>query len=110
MRVAVFVVSILVVTTTSCAPDSCMTKDEARTSHIYWHGRNHCWDATPVHKKGKVEVAKDDDQLKWRDARSQLLPSSASLSPSSLQPSERDEAPRGAAEDAPLTERWIDIA
>jgi hypothetical protein len=30
---------------------ACMTKSEAReaysTSYLYWHGANHCWDATP---------------------------------------------------------------
>jgi hypothetical protein len=30
---------------------SCMTESEARrvysTSHLYWHGADHCWDATP---------------------------------------------------------------
>jgi hypothetical protein len=31
--------------------NSCMTKSEARhaysTSYLYWHGADHCWDATP---------------------------------------------------------------
>jgi len=35
----------------AAAGSSCMTKSEARrvyaTSHLYWHGADHCWDATP---------------------------------------------------------------
>jgi hypothetical protein len=50
MRVAVLVVSMLVLATTSEASRSCMSKTEARrhfgSVHIYWHGADHCWDAT----------------------------------------------------------------
>jgi hypothetical protein len=35
----------------AAAAGSCMTKSEARrvyaTAHLYWHGADHCWDATP---------------------------------------------------------------
>jgi hypothetical protein len=51
MRVAVFVVTMLVVTTPSEPSQSCMSKTEARqhfgSTYIYWHGPDHCWDATP---------------------------------------------------------------
>jgi hypothetical protein len=51
MRVAMIVVAMVVVTTPLEASQSCMSKTEARqhfrTSHIYWHGPDHCWDATP---------------------------------------------------------------
>jgi hypothetical protein len=34
------------------ASGMCLTKAEARqmfrTSHLYWHGKDHCWDASPV--------------------------------------------------------------
>jgi hypothetical protein len=34
------------------ASGACLTKPEARqmfrTSHLYWHGKDHCWDASPV--------------------------------------------------------------
>ncbi len=50
MRVAVLVVSMLVLATTSEASRSCMRKFEARrhfgSVHLYWHGADHCWDAT----------------------------------------------------------------
>src|SRR5712675_3457595 len=51
MRVALFVVFVSVLTTASEASNSCMSKTEARQHfgavHIYWHGLDHCWDATP---------------------------------------------------------------
>jgi hypothetical protein len=56
MRVAVMVVVMFAVTTPLQAAQSCMSKTEARkhfsSSHIYWHGPDHCWDATPVHRHG----------------------------------------------------------
>jgi hypothetical protein len=34
------------------ASGACLTKAEARqmfrTSHLYWHGKDHCWDSSPV--------------------------------------------------------------
>jgi hypothetical protein len=51
MRVAVIVVTMVVATTPLEASKSCMSKTEARehfgSVHIYWHGPDHCWDATP---------------------------------------------------------------
>ncbi|SHG81476.1 hypothetical protein [Bradyrhizobium erythrophlei] len=56
MRVAVLVVFVSVLTTPSKASQSCMSKTEARhsfhSSHIYWHGVDHCWDATPIRRQG----------------------------------------------------------
>jgi hypothetical protein len=49
-RVIAFV-AIVIVPMQAASAATCMTKSEARrvysTSHIYWHGANHCWDATP---------------------------------------------------------------
>jgi hypothetical protein len=53
MRVAMLVVTVVVVVATTPveASQSCMSKAEARqhfnSSYIYWHGSDHCWDATP---------------------------------------------------------------
>src|SRR5690348_1693477 len=51
MRVAIIVVAIVLVSSPALASPSCMTQSEARakfvTSHLYWHGPNRCWDATP---------------------------------------------------------------
>src|SRR5712692_1071167 len=56
MRVAVVVVFVSVLSTPSEASQSCMSKTEARqsfhSSHIYWHGAEHCWDATPIRRHG----------------------------------------------------------
>ena len=53
MRVAVIVAFASVLTTIpSEASTSCMSKTEARqhfgTVYLYWHGPEHCWDATPT--------------------------------------------------------------
>jgi type II secretory pathway component HofQ len=51
MRVAIIVVAVVLVSSPALASPSCMTQSEARakfaTSHLYWHGTGHCWDATP---------------------------------------------------------------
>ena len=56
MRVAVMVVVMFAVTTPVQASQSCMNKSEARkhfsSSHLYWHGPDHCWDATPGRRHG----------------------------------------------------------
>jgi hypothetical protein len=56
MRVAVIVVFVSLLTTRSEASTSCMSKIEARqhfgTVYLYWHGPEHCWDATTTHLHG----------------------------------------------------------
>jgi hypothetical protein len=105
MRVAVFVVLVLVTGSPAEASQSCMTKTEARqhfgSVHIYWHGRDHCWDATPIrrhHRAHKVhqirKVQRKLDLPKWYESMSEMLP---------------DEEP---AEDLAKTswaDRWVDI-
>jgi hypothetical protein len=88
MRVAVIVV-LLVVTTPSEASKSCMTKTEARqhfgSVHIYWHGKDHCWDATPTRRHHQRDatptrrhhqihkVQQKIDEPKWDEAMSEML-------------------------------------
>jgi len=92
MRVAVIFV-LLVVATPSEASESCMSKAEARqhfgSVHIYWHGKDHCWDATPTrrqHQARKVQQKIDQpkidqpkidqpkiDQPTWHEAMSKML-------------------------------------
>lgn len=87
MRVAVIVVSMLVAATPSEASKSCMSKTEARqhfgTVYIYWHGKNHCWDATPprryhqirkVQRQVQQEARRQVDQPKWHDSMSKMSP------------------------------------
>jgi len=50
-RTVALVVLVVAPIHAAAAAASCMTKSEAReaysTSYLYWHGANHCWDATP---------------------------------------------------------------
>src|SRR6267142_297197 len=101
MRVALFVVFVSVLTTPSEASNSCMSKTEARqhfgSVHIYWHGTDHCWDATPIRRHHTVRqnihlptAQRKIDQPKWHDAMSEMLPN--------------EEPVR-----SPWVDRWIDI-
>src|SRR5690349_8557468 len=101
MRTAVISVFVLLAAPPAHASKSCMTMAEARaqfaTSHLYWHGPNHCWDATaPLHRvvrsvKPREQQAQDDNaapdvaaqddgavpakrEPKWRNAMSEMLP------------------------------------
>jgi hypothetical protein len=87
MRVALIVVSMLVAATPSEASKSCMSRTEARqhfgTVYIYWHGKGHCWDATPprrYHQIRKVQrqlqrkAQRQVDQPKWHDSMSKMPP------------------------------------
>jgi hypothetical protein len=128
MPVAVIVVSmlvVLVVTTPSEASPSCMSKIEARqrfgSVHIYWHGPNHCWDATPGHRRARVQnvqrrlradqskregeirqALRGIDRPKWQDSMSEMLPDD-----------ESGRAPWAtrwvSIEPSPLVARWVDI-
>ena len=105
MRVAV-IVALLVVTTPSEASKSCMTKTEARqhfgSVHIYWHGNDHCWDATPTRRRHQRDatptprhhqihkVQQEIDEPKWHEAMSEML---------------LDEEPVR----TPWVDRWVDI-
>ena len=103
MRVAAIVV-LLVVTTPSEASESCMTKAEARqhfgSVHIYWHGKDHCWDATPTRRRHQVhnvqqkmqihKVQQKIDEPKWHEAMSEML-----LDAEPVQ--------------TPWVDRWVDI-
>jgi hypothetical protein len=94
MRVAV-IVALLVVTTPSEASKSCMSSTEARqhfgSVHIYWHGKDHCWDATPTRRHHQIhKVQKKIDEPKWQKAMSEML---------------LDEGPV----QAPWVDRWVDI-
>ena len=95
MRVALIVVSMLIVATPSEASRSCMSKTEARqhfgSAHIYWHGADHCWDATPTRRYHQIHnVQKKIDEPKWHKAISEML---------------LDEEPV----QTPWVDRWVDI-
>jgi hypothetical protein len=99
-----------------------MNKSEARhqfgSVHIYWHGPDHCWDATPTTRRrhaGRVErdtappKLQEEQPPTWRDARSEMM---AGAAPSGST-SELNDAPE--ARDTTMTranwsERWVDVA
>jgi hypothetical protein len=109
-----------------------MTMAEARqhfgSAHLYWHGSNHCWDPNSgrqylVHRirpaphrplPREIQEAKPqapgDQQPKWREAMSEMLPDETSVAPSLLRmpPSGEESDP------TPPTpnwgDRWVDVA
>ena len=100
MRVAVIVLGLVVVSTPSQASWSCMTRAEARqqfpTSHLYWYGRGHCWNAMTPSRRRVVHRVREHFQReaqrglaepnnpepKWREAMSEMLPANETPSPS----------------------------
>jgi hypothetical protein len=132
MRTAVIVLFAFVAASPAHASKSCMTQAEARaqfaTSHLYWHGPNHCWDATtPAHRivrrvKPKEQQADGDSAVPedaaqddgsapakreptWRNALSEMLPADppgvAAAVPS---------LPAIAATGMNWLDRWVDVA
>ena len=132
MRTATTVIFVLLAAVPAHASKSCMTMAEARaqfaTSHLYWHGQGHCWDATaPAHrivrraKPGEPRHAKDDSatpdltahetgaapanrEPKWRDAMSEMLPAQQP-SVASAMPA----LPAVATTGANWLDRWVDV-
>src|SRR6266852_793071 len=108
MRVALFVVFVSVLTTPSEASNSCMSKTEARqhfgSVHIYWHGKDHCWNATPTSRHHQIQkVQRKIDQPNWHDAMSEMLPNE--------EPVRSPWVDRWIdIEQSPIVSRWVDIA
>jgi hypothetical protein len=111
MRAAVMVVLMSVLTAPSEASESCMTKTEARrhfvSVHIYWHGRDHCWDATATlrHSQRHRQVEKVQRKLnwpRWQSAMSEMLPDEEPVRAPSVDRLVDNEP-------SPLAARWVDI-
>jgi hypothetical protein len=142
MRVAAIVVTLLVVSSPALASESCLSMAEARRQfpdvHIYWHGPDHCWDATaaqrhqihrvqrrtPVREvQQKIDQPKSDlsetdqsktdqsktDPSKWRDAMSAMLPDDGLAQRLDASRDARQDGTNDAAAGAPWTDRWVDI-
>jgi hypothetical protein len=122
MRVAVIVVCALAVATPSEASKSCMSKTEARqhfgSVHIYWHGPNHCWDATPTRRRHQIRQVQHtkSDQPKWQEAMSEMLPDAAAApAPKQLTLAAAQSVPPPPVtrsvniEQSPIASRWVDI-
>jgi len=139
MRVAIIVVAVALASSPALASPSCMTQSEARQKfpkeHLWWHGPNRCWGATPPSrqrlaqriKAGKTRpVARDTEpeaveekpsrsasDTKWREAMSKARPEDlvASTSVASAQ-AEVTLAPPATAPAPPgadWRERWVEI-
>ena len=122
MRVAVIVVTMLAATTSSEASQSCMSKGEARqhfgSVHLYWHGPDHCWDATSfrhrqvrVHRRPPIREVRRQSESMWHDAMSAILAEGGPAQPlttAAAPDSERqsDDAVIG----VPWADRWVNIA
>jgi len=121
MRVAVIVVTMLAVTTPSEASQSCMSKTEARqhfrSTHIYWHGPDHCWDATPprhrqiqARQKPPIPEVQRQSEPKWHEAMSAMLPDDQ---PGKIlrnaASSDIGDTNDGAVIVMPWADRWVDI-
>ena len=127
MRIGVIVVSMLVLTTASEASESCMTKTEARqhfgSVHIYWHGKDHCWDATPTRRHGRIHTVRQKDRLdtvqqtvqqkihqpSWHDSMSEMLPDEAPVRTPWVAPQVDIEPPQLSPPQLSMAERWVDI-
>jgi hypothetical protein len=108
--VAISVLMMLVMATPSAASPSCMSKAEARqhfgSLHIYWHGPDHCWDATPARRIARFqsdrthrrihEVRRNIDRPKWHDSMSEML-------------SDDEDERVQTAPQTPWADRWVDI-
>ncbi len=138
MRIGVIVVSMLVLTTSSEASKSeasksCMTKTEARqhfgSVHIYWHGNDHCWDATSTRRHGRIHTVRQKDHLdtvqqtvqqkihqpSWHDSMSEMLPDEAPVRTPWVAPEAPVRTPWAAPQvdieppQLSMAERWVDI-
>jgi hypothetical protein len=130
MRIGVIVVSMLVLTTSSEASKSCMTKTEARqhfgSVHIYWHGNDHCWDATPTRRHHRIHavrqkirlhtVQEKNHQPKWHESMSEMLPAEAPVQAPSVArqvdiepPPSPSPSPSPSPPQISMAERWVDI-
>ena len=120
MRVALFIAALIAasipaLTAPSRASTICMSQSEARqhygSVHLYWHGPDHCWDASPGRHRlisrnqstADRHAQRGSRRSDWREAMSEMRPDEAPVQVSDA---------RGAvgANSANWQDRWIDIA
>ena len=120
MRVAVILVSMLVVATSSEASQSCKSKTEARqyfgAVHIYWHGVDHCWDASPTSQPHQIRAQREtlvhkipqaSNQPEWRDSMSKMLADSEIVEPTSFDAGHREKNDTNPG--TPWINRWVEM-
>jgi hypothetical protein len=120
MPVAVFAVSMLVMlmaAAPSAASPSCMSRTEARrhfgSAHLYWHGRNHCWNALQPQRHDRIAgVPRSVVPPKWREPMAEMLPDNEPVQ-KPLQMAAQTPLPDRQANieppQSPVAERWVDI-
>jgi hypothetical protein len=97
MRVAIIVVAVSLASLPALASPSCMTQSEARqkfpNSHLWWHGPNRCWDATPPSRQRLAQRIKKEsrqDSRAERDAADEKQPEAKSKPVASQTPRWRE--------------------
>lgn len=146
MRVATLAVTCasLFISLPAFASPSCMTQNEARakfpTSHLWWHGPNRCWDATPsrtqlskrirareskpAQEEQAERAAPEDKQAemkrkfdawhasRWRDAMSKMRPDDMPGQQGASARAQASIEPSAipAAPRANFFDRWVEIA
>jgi len=112
---ALIIASIAMLARPSHASSSCMSKSQARqhygSVHIYWHGPDHCWDATPgrhgLARKNQSTTEQQAQQGRsrsgWRQAMSEMLADDVPAQASGARAA-------GDAVSVNWLDRWIDIA
>src|SRR3569833_1201980 len=131
MRISVVFVAVKVLTAPVPASAACMSIGEARqhygSVHLYWHGSNHCWDASPGRRRDAATTrrhAREHErpkarEPKWREARSELVadnePARAAQDRAAQAVAAADTPPIRIAPVkvvsilADWTERWVDL-
>ena len=139
MRVAIFLAAsaLALASSPAISSPSCMTQAEARAKfpaqHLWWHGANRCWDATPGRRQlaKRIEARKEassepraesealpeakkpavSNERRWRDALSRMRPEdfAGSLGPARAEASADPSGTPSAPPRANFFERWVDI-
>jgi hypothetical protein len=110
----VIVVFVSVLTTSSEASKSCMSKTEARqhfgSVHIYWHGVDHCWDATSIQRHGVRHRVHYQVRYHVPEPISRaVVPTPSPDLRRSANAMATDEPETGPVTATPWVERWTDI-
>src|SRR5215475_7389206 len=122
MRASVVIALTLLATSSSHASQSCMTRSEARshfaTSYLYWHGPDHCWDASPgasqparnIQQRNVQPIRGQGREPNWREARSEVLSAEAASAAPRSQPPEQNGRASERSGGMPEVDRWEDRA
>src|SRR4029079_8175846 len=76
MRIVMIAAVTVLASSQAQASPACMTQSEARakfpTAHLWWHGPNRCWDATPSRTQLSKRIKAADTRDTSREARASL--------------------------------------